>query len=1345
MGDVTALMMDCITEKSGHALVPMAVSVCLTPAAPAPLPIPYPVFASSIEGIGDSPMRTKINGAKIATVGSVLKTCHGNEPGTLKEVVSLNTTGPCFLVLGAPIVLCELGMMGITGSICMQNKAPTPGAGASASSASGAGGPGGGGGEGSGSGGSASGPGGPAGGGGAGGGGSNTGAHGPGSSSGAAGEHQCQNGHPVDVVTGYVVDVATDLALPGAIPLLWKRYYSSGRRGDDGATLGPGWAHGFEQRIVEEERTITLREGQGRQVYFGKIGPGEATFHRRERMTLTRHGSDEYRIFAGDDRLTYVFSPSRAGGPALLRAIRDAHDNAITLEYDGERLSRTIDTAGREVLVLWKQSRIVRLEVRAEGRLEQWHDYAYSASGCLTASTDALGHTEEYEYDRFKRMIVAAIKTGARFEYEYEDNTGRCLKTWGPNGLYAVAFTADKATHTTVADCEEPRVYTWNDQGLMTREALPDGTVLEESVYDDDGFLLARVNGAGEGEQLWYDERGNQIRKVDAAGNVTSIEYDDRDLPLRRTTADGQVTSYAHDDKGALTAITHPSGAHFVCSHDERGRLTAIHGASGLWRSFEYDAQHNTVAETDGRGARTAYAYDAMGRSIARTDAIGRVTRVTYDRLGRRASLRLPDGTSTSFAHDALGNIIRETDELGQVTAKEYTGMGVLSRLTPPDGRVWAFKYTSKERLREIKNPRGEVYAFTHDDAGRVIEEKTFDGRALAYQWSTAGRLARVDYPDGSFRAFTHDRLGNCVAEDASDLSIARQHDRLGRLLGATIVHEGKRVVTLFERDALGRITAEIQGDRRIRYEHDPRGRRTLRVMPDGATTRYAYDAADALLAIDHDGHALAFERDAVGRESARGDAGGRLSIRSAYDAADRLIEQRATVTSPGAGIPAVLAQRQWQYDRSGRVTRIDDSRWGTSTYRYDKIGLLVEARRGASFREAFTYDTAGALVGALEGLDARGSEGATWDILPGNLLARTTTAKYTYDKRGRRVVKLDLRAGKPGDEPKATEYVWDSRDQLREVKLPGGARVVMTYDALGRRVRKEVVSREGVPERAVDFLWDGDSIAADIDATRGARCFVHAPGTAVPLLQAERGEVLTYVNDHLGTPRELIDPAGKIAWSAAHSAWGRVEESYADPASELGRKRKVDSPFRLVGQYADEETGLCHTRYRYFDPEVGRWCSPDPLGIAGGRDLFAFDGSPTTGMDPLGLTGSPHPPHPTAGTGPHEQGTTPPPTKGGTPNSVYTHVDPKTGKAKQNAVYDQDGNVVAHVDFKNHGKDPNDPTKQAVSGHGHTFSTPGDPSTGHGKGKVHYDPGTLPPSYSALPPGVQPHTPLGT
>lgn len=143
MAKVTAMMMDTITKKSGHQMVPCAVSVCTTPAAPSPIPIPYPVTASISEGITDPPMRTKFDGADICTVGSCFSKCHGNEPGTLKEVVSLNTGGPCFIILGAPTVWVELGMVGITTSPGFLNKAITVGAGSNASGAGGAGGGGG--------------------------------------------------------------------------------------------------------------------------------------------------------------------------------------------------------------------------------------------------------------------------------------------------------------------------------------------------------------------------------------------------------------------------------------------------------------------------------------------------------------------------------------------------------------------------------------------------------------------------------------------------------------------------------------------------------------------------------------------------------------------------------------------------------------------------------------------------------------------------------------------------------------------------------------------------------------------------------------------------------------------------------------------------------------------------------------------------------------------------------------------------------------------------------------------------------------------------------------------------
>ena len=101
-----------------------------------------------------------------------------------------------------------------------------------------------------------------------------------------------------------------------------------------------------------------------------------------------------------------------------------------------------------------------------------------------------------------------------------------------------------------------------------------------------------------------------------------------------------------------------------------------------------------------------------------------------------------------------------------------------------------------------------------------------------------------------------------------------------------------------------------------------------------------------------------------------------------------------------------------------------------------------------------------------------------------------------------------------------------------------------------------------------------------------------------------------------------------------------------------------------------------------------------------------------------------------------HFSGTSKPRTTGATPNSKYTHIGPD-GKAVQNAIYDADGKVIGHVDFKNHGPG-------APSGHGHQFPSPGNPASGHGPGKPHIPPNQLPPGWDDLPPGVSPRTPIG-
>jgi RHS repeat-associated protein len=404
---------------------------------------------------------------------------------------------------------------------------------------------------------------------------------------------------------------------------------------------------------------------------------------------------------------------------------------------------------------------------------------------------------------------------------------------------------------------------------------------------------------------------------------------------------------------------------------------------------------------------------------------------------------------------------------------------------------------------------------------------------------------------------------------------------------------------------------ADIKNGRAVRDEYDAEGRRSARVLPDGERTNYQHD----------------IERDGLGRERTRRAAG--VTLETDYDVMDRLLSQRVSSQSapdPGAGVPKILAQRRYGYDGKGRLTSIESARGGLTTYQYDSIDQLIEASQSGA-REVFQYDPTGSLVKAIRGLEEVGGLPGPWSMRPGNQLVATERDRYVNDRRGRRIKRIERVDGRE----EKTIYGWDTKDRLREIVQDDGTRIRFTYDAFGRRVRKDVLGptpnlmevldgrAAPVSRRTVEFLWDGDVLCEERDSRKEAgtekRVHVHEPGTFVPMLQVERGEAFVVVNDHLGMPKELIDSAGRVAWRATHGAWGDVRGVERDRGAA-----EVESPFRLLGQYADRETGLCYTRFRYFEAATGRWLSADPLGIAGGRNLQAFDGNPTWLTDPLGL-----------------------------------------------------------------------------------------------------------------------------
>ena len=218
-----------------------------------------------------------------------------------------------------------------------------------------------------------------------------------------------------------------------------------------------------------------------------------------------------------------------------------------------------------------------------------------------------------------------------------------------------------------------------------------------------------------------------------------------------------------------------------------------------------------------------------------------------------------------------------------------------------------------------------------------------------------------------------------------------------------------------------------------------------------------------------------------------------------------------------------------------------------------------------------------------------RPSERVKAEYGKGGRLLKKREWSYEYDARGRRTAKIRTL----GDLVERTEYDWDGRDKLRTIRKPDGTRLDYSYDAFGRRVSK---TRSGGPldGKRVEFLWDGEVLAWELDTERGPRAFVHEPGGFEPVLQQQGGETYLCVNDHLGMPKELIDGSGRLAWAASHSAYGKVIATEGPPELEVeggfvsGGEPRVESPFRLLGQVNDDDAELAWTRFRCSTPTRG-------------------------------------------------------------------------------------------------------------------------------------------------------------
>jgi RHS repeat-associated protein len=692
-----------------------------------------------------------------------------------------------------------------------------------------------------------------------------------------------------------------------------------------------------------------------------------------------------------------------------------------------------------------------------------------------------------------------------------------------------------------------------------------DGYARTTYLYDEQARTVTITDDLGRSTQVRADGVGRtvQIRLPDNSLVTTAFLDGGRTVRTTRNGVGGQVV-----ELHALTA----TGAVSEASTEIAGVRRVM--SSTTWLDPFLPGTTYGVA-----GAATKPTYDAFervtGSTVGMPDGTGETVSVLLDRDGRvltRSSVATTNGPSSSwqFAYDALGRVVRATDPAGAATDTEY--VGTTDRVwTSVDARrvrttnTWADAGWLAQSFVDAPTGDDVTLTFIHDSLGRMMTAVRRDGATAAvansFAWDSLGNaVSETDNQvSGSARTHRYDGAGQRVASTIGAHSISRTFDPLGRQTSLKVGAESPSTAT---------------------WSYGAPGGPTQRLLRNGVSSVYGYDALSRLTTV--------------------ADWKGSTRL-AAYD-----------WELPLDGVPRRLWSQQRNFAVQNRV------------YAIDSAGRLNAEQLGtnASFQLAATDVPAAATTTALNTM----TSAATRYTLDGrnNWLTRSigsASTSYARDARdgltaiGTQAVTSDALGAITGDG--STTYRYDALGLLSEVRPNSGGGRIYKRDALGRIVSETDIA-SGATTR---FAWDG-----------AQRAFVQRPdGSLETTLAAEsldapvvtlfpNGARRYFHQDRQGSVYAQTDDAGLGQLWLTYSAYG--EPSLLNASGRTLPATGVLPNFGYHGLPHDFGLGLVDMRARTYRPTLGRFLSPDPIGLLGDANLFAFANSgPLTWRDPFGLT----------------------------------------------------------------------------------------------------------------------------
>ncbi len=1043
-------------------------------------------------------------------------------------------------------------------------------------------------------------------------------------------------GHPVDIATGKVFTDNIDFELSGAIPFQWERSWFSTSKYS--GPLGHGWSHNYDIEMVEEGGAVAIRMSDGRPVAFPSLKEEQMSFDRSEKMWFFRDKRGYgYRT---KDGLAHRFEPIPDCSKRKITSIEDRSGNYIKFSYTPSgNLLQITDSHGRDIYfdhdINDRISAIHMNDPDKPGEHFTRMRYEYNDYNDMIKAIDANDNAWTFEYVNHL-LVKETDRNGLCFQFEYDqmNSDGKCLRTWGTNGIYDHKLTYKEDEKITLVENSLGHVTTHHiaDSGLVTKVVDANGN--ESSIeYNEFNEPLVETDELGRQTLHTYDEFGNEIETTFPDSTSVAIEYNDNYLPVKAIDVKGGEWIWEYDEASQLIKKTDPQGKITEFTY-EKGLLKEFKDPSGAITKINYDNNRRIAQMVTPDEGITGWEYDSQGRVRAIIDPKGNRQGRLFDIMDRVVQLQEPDGNIRTLSYDSEGNLLKAKDAQYDVDF-EYSGMGKMVARIQNDTRV-EFVYNTEEKLTGIKNEAGFVYSFELDKNGDVAVESGFDEIKRVYTRDALGRVASVERASGTISNYEYDDADRVIKISHST---GESEEYTYRIDGELERADNDEFMIKYERDEMGRVLKEYQGQNWVESIYNDLGMRIEMSSSMGAVQKIERtimgDVTSVLYKDSNKGEdplwQAQFGRDLMGLEISRSLPGG-LSTRWKRDRLGRPVQHSIT-TEKG-----FIRTRDYSWDVNNRLTKIADSLAGTTSYIHDEFGNLASAILPDGSEMLRMPDAVGNLFKSRERTDR--VYGAAGELKEQH--TRKGVIYYEYDAEGN-LIKKTMEDGS------VWQYSWNASGMMSSVLRPDGSDVQFKYDALGRRVQKIFRGR------ITNWVWDGNFMLhewnsftqeyrkeereinkalkeREIAAEQRDIVLSEIYGNAPPLPQKDE-EVTTWlfepdsfapmakikgdkrysiITDHLGTPLAMFDEAGAKTWFADTDIYGGLINVAGN---------RSDCPFRFPGQYEDEETGLYYNRFRYYDAEMGGYISQDPIGLDGDNPTqYAYVHDLLQAIDPLGL-----------------------------------------------------------------------------------------------------------------------------